>query len=83
MIETTNMTNKRALAMHAGGTQGAGEEYYRAYYRELVKRHASRTDRNRRLDAIKAERRRARRDKWLKGIKSLAGVLVSQEAAVN
>jgi hypothetical protein len=78
MIETTNMMNTRASAgAHAGDT---GSEYYRAYYRELVSRGAGRSERNRRLEEIKTGRRRARREKWLKGIKSLASVLISSEA---
>jgi hypothetical protein len=78
MIETTNIMNTRTLrTMHAGNTEGAGGDYYRAYYRELVTRGA---ERNSRLEEIKAERRRVRREKWLKGIKSLASVLISSEA---
>jgi len=81
MIETTNMMNTQTLRMiHAGNTEGPGSEYYRAYYRELVTRGASRFESNRRLEEIKAERRRVRREKWLKGIKSLASVLISSEA---
>jgi hypothetical protein len=63
--------------VHAGNTGG---DYYHAYYRELVTRAASRAERNRRLEVIKAGRRRARREKWLKGLKSLASVLISSEA---
>jgi hypothetical protein len=81
MIETTNMMNTRTPAgVHAGNTQGAGGNYYHAYYRELVSRGASRAERNRRLEEIKAERRRVRREKWLKGVRSLASVLISSEA---
>ncbi|HEX8131515.1 MAG TPA: hypothetical protein VF527_20630 [Pyrinomonadaceae bacterium] len=78
MIETTNIIVATA-GMCAGETGGAGE-YYRAYYRELVTKHASRAERNSRLEDIKAERRRARRERWLKGIKSLASGLISSEA---
>ena len=81
MTNATNMTNTRASAIRAGNTQGAGGNYYHAYYRELVARGAGRAERNRRLEEIKADRRRARREKWLKGIKSLAGVLISSAAA--
>jgi hypothetical protein len=81
MIETTNITNTRTPAgMHAGETQGAAGDYYRAYYRELVSSGASRVERNRRLEEIKTERRRARREKWLKSVRSLASVLISSEA---
>ena len=80
MNEMTNIMNTRSLAgLHAGNTEGAGGDYYQAFYRELVSRGASRAARNRHLEAIKAERRRARREKWLKGIKSLASVLISSE----
>ncbi len=78
MIETTNIMYTRAT-MIAGGADGANN-HYRAYYRELVTRGASRAARNSRLEEIKAARRRARREKWLKGIKSLASVLISSEA---
>ena len=81
MNETTNMMNGRThTSLLAGNTEGAGAQYYRAYYRELVARGASRTERGRRLEAIRTERRRARREKWLKGVKSLASVLISSEA---
>jgi|GEM_PF-2850342 len=81
MNEATNIMNTRTLAgMRAGNTEAAGGDYYRAYYRELVTRGASRAERSRRLEEIKAERRRARREKWLKGIRSLASVLISSEA---
>lgn len=81
MTSATNMTKTRAQAMQAGDNAQQGGDYYRAYYRELVTRHASRAESSRRLEALKAGRRRARRERWLKGLKSLAGVLVSQEAA--
>ena len=81
MIETMNIINARAQeTLHAGNTENAGGDYYHAYYRELVTKHARRAERNRRIEAIRAERRRARREKLLKGIKSLASVLVSSEA---
>jgi hypothetical protein len=81
MIETRNIMNTQLLAgAHTGSAEGAGDEYYRAYYRALVSKHASRAERNRRLENIKAERRRARREKWLKTAKSPASVLISSEA---
>ena len=82
MSETTNKMNTRPLAcVHAGGnTQGAGGAYYRAYYRELVTRGAGRAERRSRLEIIRTALRRARREKWLKGIKSPASVVVSPEA---
>ncbi len=83
MDETTNMAKRQTLvAVHAGSRwdESTASEYYRAYYRELVARGASRTEGSRRLEAIKTERRRARRERWLKGIKSLASVLISTEA---
>jgi hypothetical protein len=81
MIETMNMTNGRTPAgVHAVDTEGAGGNYYHTYYRELVSRGASRSERNRRLEVIKTERRRARRERWLKELKSLASVLISSEA---
>jgi hypothetical protein len=81
MIELTNNMNTWANAgIRAANTTGAGGDYYRTYYRELVTRGASRAERNRRLEEIKTERRRVRRERWLKGIKSLASVLISSEA---
>lgn len=81
MIETTNIMNTRTPAgLRAGNSEGAGGNYYRDYYREMVSRGANRNERNRRLEEIKAERRRVRRERWLKGIKSLASVLISSEA---
>jgi hypothetical protein len=81
MSETTNIMQTRTPAgLYAGHTEAASGEYYRAYYRALVSNGASRIERNRRLEEIKAGRRRARREKWLKGIKSLAGVLINSEA---
>ena len=81
MTETKNIMNTRTPAgVHAGNTEAAGGDFYRAYYREVVTRGASRTERNRRLEELKAERRRVRRERWLKGIKSLASVLISSEA---
>lgn len=82
MSEMTNIMNTGATAaagLHAGNTEGTGE-YYRAYYRELLTRGASRSARNRRLEEIKTERRRVRRERWLKGLKSLASSLISSEA---
>lgn len=82
MIETTSIMNTQTPGggLQAGNTEGAGGDYYRAYYRELVSRGANRAERNRRLEEIKNGRRRARREKWLKGIRSLASVLISSEA---
>ncbi|HEX8632533.1 MAG TPA: hypothetical protein VF703_00110 [Pyrinomonadaceae bacterium] len=81
MSETMDNMNTRTRAgVHTGNGHATGGECYRAYYRELVTRGASRTERNHRLEEIKTERRRARREKWLKGIKSLASSLVSPEA---
>ncbi len=71
MNETMHITNQRTQA---------GGDYYRAYYQELVARHASRVESSRRLAAIKTERRRLRREKWLRSVKSLASVLISSEA---
>ena len=68
MSETTNMMNMRPPAeAYAGHAGDAGAEYYRAYYRELVAGHANLIESGRRLDVIKAERRRARREKCLRG----------------
>lgn len=82
LSETTNEMNMRTHACsHAGGnTERAGGAYYHAYYRELVTRGAGRAERRSRLETIRTERRRARREKWLRGIKSLASVVVSPEA---
>jgi hypothetical protein len=81
LIETTNKMNTRTLAsMHAENTEAAAGDYYRAYYRELVTRGAGRAERRSRLEIIRMERRRARREKWLRGIKSLASVVVGPEA---
>jgi hypothetical protein len=79
MSDTTNFRHTMTTSgVHAGQ---AGGGYYHAYYRELVTRPASRAERNRRLEMIKAGRRRARREKWLKGLKSPASVLISSDAA--
>ncbi|HEX8457075.1 MAG TPA: hypothetical protein VF656_07250 [Pyrinomonadaceae bacterium] len=84
MSETTNSLKRPALVAVSMASRpqaaGASREYYDAYYRELVARGASRTERNRRLEVIKTERRRVRREKWLRGIKSLASVLAGSEA---
>jgi hypothetical protein len=81
MSETTHTRQTRTPAgLYAGNREAAGGEYYRAYYRALVSNGASRAGRNRRLEEIKAGRRRARREKWLKGSRSLASVLVNSEA---
>lgn len=81
MIKMTNIMHTLTPAgVHAGNTKASGGDYYRDYYRGLVSRGASRIERNRRLEEIKAERRRVRRERWLKGIKSLASVLISSEA---
>jgi hypothetical protein len=82
MSETTNKMNTRPPArVHAGEhTEGAAGTYYRAYYRELVTRGAGRAERRSRLEIIRTARRRARREKWLREIKSLASVVVGPEA---
>jgi hypothetical protein len=38
----------------------------------LLEQRSERAERNRRLESIKMQRRRVRREKWLQGIKSLA-----------
>jgi hypothetical protein len=38
----------------------------------LLEQRCERAERNRRLESIKMQRRRVRREKWLQGIKSLA-----------
>lgn len=96
MIEmmNTTATNTRSLTIDAGHDEWPGDhweraararaDYYRAYYRALVEEHA----RNRRsgeegrrgLEAIKMQRRKARRERWLQGVRSLvAGVLNKSE----
>lgn len=60
--------------------QGANVEYFRAYYCALVTKGAERIERNRHLEAIKTGRRKARRERWLQSIKSLANVLSGAEA---
>ena len=93
MIETTNTTGTRSTATYAGRNERPGDreheqraraEYYRAYYRALVEENAARSEGRRGLEAIKRQRRRARREKWLQGMKSLANVLSHHGAeAVN
>jgi hypothetical protein len=92
MIETTGITNTGALVMshaaHAGEwgagsnsvQRGANAEYYRAYYSALVTKRAERMERSRRHEAIKSERPRARRERWMQGIKSFARVFGGAEA---
>lgn len=96
MIETTNETGIHSQVIHAGHDEWPGDyweraararaDYYRAYYRALVEEHA----RNRRgssegrrgLEAIKMQRRKARRARWLQSVRSLvAGVLNKSETA--
>lgn len=48
-----------------------------------LQQRAARAERNRRLESIKMERRRARREKWLQGIKSLASVLSQRAEMAN
>lgn len=70
-----------AAIIVAGRGQGSSVDHYRTYYRAVVAAHASRSEGRHGLEAIKMERRRARREKWLRSIKSLAGVLSSPQAA--
>ncbi|HJR09582.1 MAG TPA: hypothetical protein VJ842_20140 [Pyrinomonadaceae bacterium] len=75
MIETTNRTGTRPAA------------YYRAYYRALVEEHAGRSSSNNGqlggLDSIKMRRRRARRGKWLQGMRSLVVGVLNKSEALN
>jgi len=92
MMKTTNMTDTGSLMMshaaHAGWAadlksgqpEGANLDYYRAYYCALVTKRAERIERSRRLEAIKMQRRKSRREKWLQNIKSLASVSSGTEA---
>jgi hypothetical protein len=45
----------------------------------LLKQRAERAERNRRLESIKMQRRRLRREKWSQSAGSLAGVRQSAE----
>ena len=80
MSETANMKDTGALMMGRAAHAGANVEYYRAYYHALVEKRAARLEHSRRLEAIKMERRKARRERWLQTIKSLANVLSGAEA---
>jgi hypothetical protein len=60
----------------ADGARKSSVEYYRA----LLKQRTERVEGNRRLESIKMQRRRARRGKWLQGIKSLANAFSQQSA---
>ena len=92
MIETTNKTGIHSQLIHAGHDEWPGDcweraararaDYYRAYYRALVEEHArNRSSEGRRgLEAIKMQRRKARRERWLQHVRSLvAGVLNKSE----
>lgn len=96
MTETTNTTaDTHALAIHAGHSEWPGDyrdahaasmraDYYRAYYRALVEEHARRRNDDGRqggLDAIKMRRRKARRERWLQGVKSLVVVVLNKSEA--
>ena len=94
MIETTKTTGTRALAIHAGQNEyrrdycererQARADYYRAYYRALVEEHASRSGKQRGgLDSVKKRRRRARRGKWLQGMRSLVVGVLNKSEALN
>ena len=96
MIEMTNTTaGTRSLTIDAGHDEWPGDyweraararaDYYRAYYRALVEEHARNRRRSseegrRGLEAIKMQRRKARRERWLQSVRSLvAGVLNKSE----
>lgn len=71
----------RAGRMKRTGGESAHVDYFRAYYRAMVEEHAARDAARRGLEAIKRERRRARRERWVQSLRSLAQVLSSTEAA--
>jgi len=49
----------------------------------LLQQRSERAERNRRLESIKMQRRRVRREKWLPGIKSLANALAPKAETAN
>ena len=49
----------------------------------LLQQGSERAERNRRLESIKMQRRRVRREKWLQGIKSLANALAPGAETAN
>ena len=49
----------------------------------LLEPRSERAERNRRLESIKMQRRRVRREKWLQGIESLANVLAPNAETAN
>jgi hypothetical protein len=49
----------------------------------LLQQRSERAERNRRLESIKMQRRRVRREKWLQGIKSLANHFAPGVERVN
>ena len=49
----------------------------------LLEQRSERAERNRRLESIKMQRRRVRREKWLQGIESLANVLAPGAETAN
>ncbi|HEV7903534.1 MAG TPA: hypothetical protein VGO96_06815 [Pyrinomonadaceae bacterium] len=49
----------------------------------LLEQRSERAERNRRLESIKMQRRRVRREKWLQGIKSLANSFATGAETVN
>ena len=64
-----------AMLMELRGTQETTDA--------LLQQRSERAERNRRLESIKMQRRRARREKWLQEIKSLANVLAPGAETAN
>ena len=80
--ELTGVAASAAAIIVAARGRGSNVEHYRTYYRAFVAANASRCEGRRGLEAVKLERRRARREKWLRSIKkSPAGVLINPQAA--
>jgi hypothetical protein len=48
-----------------------------------LRQRSARAESNRRLESIKQQRRRARREKWLQSLKSLAQVLSQSAETAN
>lgn len=63
------------MMMELNGTSGTTAAH--------IRQRTERAERNRRLESIKMQRRRVRREKWLQGIKSLANVLAPGAETAN
>ena len=69
------MREKRRVMMELNGTMETNAA--------PLQQRAERAGRNHRLESIKRQRRRVRREKWLPGTRSLANVVAPSAETVN